>query len=79
MKVSQCLSHIVFLFIPQTATDSSSNSSQRREPVMHTLAPAHFCEPRRHHCILGHFYEQHQPSDHHFLSQVSHVSSRCDC
>ncbi|XP_072240120.1 sprouty-related, EVH1 domain-containing protein 2 [Leuresthes tenuis] len=54
-----------------TATDSSSNSSQRREPVMHTLAPAHFCEPRRHHCILGHFYEQ--PSDHRFLNQAVHT------
>uniref|UniRef100_A0A3Q2TBZ1 Sprouty-related, EVH1 domain-containing protein 2 n=1 Tax=Fundulus heteroclitus TaxID=8078 RepID=A0A3Q2TBZ1_FUNHE len=50
-----------------TATDSSSNSSQRREPSMHVLAPAHFCEPRRHHCILGHFYEHHRPSDHYFL------------
>uniref|UniRef100_A0A3P9NC31 Sprouty-related, EVH1 domain-containing protein 2 n=1 Tax=Poecilia reticulata TaxID=8081 RepID=A0A3P9NC31_POERE len=33
-------------FVPQTATDSSSNSSQRREPAMQG-APAHFCEPRR--------------------------------
>ncbi|XP_062295285.1 sprouty-related, EVH1 domain-containing protein 2-like [Scomber scombrus] len=53
-----------------TATDSSSNSSQKREPAMHTLAPLNFCEPRRHHCILGHFYEQHRPSDHYFLDQV---------
>lgn len=51
----------------QTATDSSSNSSQRREP----LATPHFCEARRHQCILGHFYEQHWPSEHHFLNQVS--------
>uniref|UniRef100_A0A3Q3J8U7 Sprouty-related, EVH1 domain-containing protein 2 n=2 Tax=Monopterus albus TaxID=43700 RepID=A0A3Q3J8U7_MONAL len=50
-----------------TATDSSSNSSQKRE---HTLAPPHFCEPRRHHCVLGHFYEQHRPSDHYFLDQA---------
>lgn len=54
----------------QTATDSSSNSSQKREPAMHTLAPPNFCEARRHHCILGHFYEQHRPSDHYFLDQV---------
>uniref|UniRef100_A0A3Q3H240 Sprouty-related, EVH1 domain-containing protein 2 n=1 Tax=Labrus bergylta TaxID=56723 RepID=A0A3Q3H240_9LABR len=30
-----------------TATDSSSNSSQKREPTMHSLAPPHFCEARR--------------------------------
>ena len=55
----------------QTATDSSSNSSQKREPAMHTLAPHNFCEARRHHCILGHFYEHHRPTDHYFLDQVS--------
>ncbi|KAM4750667.1 LOW QUALITY PROTEIN: sprouty-related, EVH1 domain-containing protein 2 [Anableps anableps] len=54
-----------------TATDSSSNSSQRREPAM--LAPAHFCEPRRHHCILGHLYEHHRPSDHYFLDPAVHI------
>ncbi|XP_071773177.1 sprouty-related, EVH1 domain-containing protein 2 [Centroberyx gerrardi] len=51
------------------ATDSSSNSSQKKEPPMQTLAPPGFCEPRRHHCILGHFYDQHRPSDHYFLDQ----------
>uniref|UniRef100_A0A665SVD1 Sprouty-related, EVH1 domain-containing protein 2 n=1 Tax=Echeneis naucrates TaxID=173247 RepID=A0A665SVD1_ECHNA len=59
-----------------TATDSSSNSSQRREPAMHTLAPPNFCESRRHHCILGHFYEEHQLSDHYFLDQAVHVFPR---
>lgn len=54
----------------QTATDSSSNSSQKREPV-HMLAPANFCEARRHHCILGHLYEHHRPPEHYFLDQVS--------
>ncbi|XP_077462233.1 sprouty-related, EVH1 domain-containing protein 2 [Stigmatopora argus] len=45
-----------------TATDSSSNSSQRREPVMLS-----FCEHRRpHHCILGHLYEQQRTADHYF-------------
>ncbi|XP_023190200.1 sprouty-related, EVH1 domain-containing protein 2-like [Xiphophorus maculatus] len=58
-----------------TATDSSSNSSQRREPAMHA-APAHFCEPRRHHCILGHFYEHHRPSDHYFLDPAVHIFPR---
>ncbi|KAG7214217.1 hypothetical protein INR49_023242 [Caranx melampygus] len=38
--------------------------------------PAHFCEPRRHHCILGHFYEQHRPSDHYFLDQAVHMFPR---
>lgn len=57
--------------VTQTATDSSSNSSQRREPLaVHPLAPPHFCEARRHQCILGHFYEQHWPSECHFLDQV---------
>ncbi|XP_037546065.1 sprouty-related, EVH1 domain-containing protein 2 [Nematolebias whitei] len=56
-----------------TATDSSSNSSQRREPTLHALAPAHFCEPQRHHCILGHFYEQHRPTDPYFLDPVVHM------
>ncbi|XP_054881622.1 LOW QUALITY PROTEIN: sprouty-related, EVH1 domain-containing protein 2 [Poeciliopsis prolifica] len=58
-----------------TATDSSSNSSQRREPAIH--APqAPFCEPRRHHCILGHFYEHHRPSDHYFLDPAVHIFPR---
>ncbi|XP_045072489.1 sprouty-related, EVH1 domain-containing protein 2-like [Coregonus clupeaformis] len=55
------------------ATDSSSNSShsQKKEPPqLQTLAPPSFCEPRLHHCILGHFYDQHRPSDHYFLDQV---------
>ncbi|XP_031168019.1 sprouty-related, EVH1 domain-containing protein 2 isoform X1 [Sander lucioperca] len=54
-----------------TATDSSSSSSQKREPATRTLAPHNFCEARRNHCILGHFYEQHRPSDHHFPDRVS--------
>ncbi|KAA8578045.1 hypothetical protein FQN60_007303, partial [Etheostoma spectabile] len=53
-----------------TATDSSSNSSQKREPATHTPAPHNFCEARRNHCILGHFYEQHRPSDHDFPDRV---------
>ncbi|XP_029137950.2 sprouty-related, EVH1 domain-containing protein 2 [Labrus bergylta] len=60
-----------------TATDSSSNSSQKREPTMHSLAPPHFCEARRHHCILGHFYEHHhRPSEHFFLDQAVHMFPR---
>ncbi|KAM6940251.1 sprouty-related, EVH1 domain-containing protein 2-like [Xenentodon cancila] len=54
-----------------TATDSSSNSSQRREPATQTLAPAHFCEQRRHHCILHH--EQNRPSDRYFLDPAVHI------
>uniref|UniRef100_A0AAQ4S3M0 Sprouty-related, EVH1 domain-containing protein 2 n=1 Tax=Gasterosteus aculeatus aculeatus TaxID=481459 RepID=A0AAQ4S3M0_GASAC len=55
-----------------TATDSSSNSSQKREPAPRALgAPHALCEARRHHCILGHFYEHHRPSERYFLDQVS--------
>ncbi|XP_016429867.1 sprouty-related, EVH1 domain-containing protein 2-like [Sinocyclocheilus rhinocerous] len=50
------------------ATDSSSNSSQKREPSMQTLAPIGFSEP--HHCILGHLYEQHRHSDRFYLEQT---------
>ncbi|KAM9313811.1 sprouty-related, EVH1 domain-containing protein 2 [Pholidichthys leucotaenia] len=59
-----------------TATDSSSNSSQKREPTMHVLAPTTFCEPQRHHCILGHLYEQQRPSDQYFMDQVVHMFPR---
>ncbi|XP_019905445.2 sprouty-related, EVH1 domain-containing protein 2 isoform X1 [Esox lucius] len=63
------------------ATDSSSNSSQKKEPIppplqLATLAPPSFCEPRRHHCILGHFYDQHRPSDHYFLDQSGPIFPR---
>uniref|UniRef100_A0A3Q4HSP4 Sprouty-related, EVH1 domain-containing protein 2 n=1 Tax=Neolamprologus brichardi TaxID=32507 RepID=A0A3Q4HSP4_NEOBR len=59
-----------------TATDSSSNSSQKREPAMHALTPPTFCERRRHHCILGHLYEQHRPTEHYFLDQAVHMFPR---
>ncbi|KAG7485167.1 sprouty-related, EVH1 domain-containing 2-like [Solea senegalensis] len=56
-----------------TTTDSSSSSSQKRETTMHALAPPTICEPRLHHCILGHLYEQPRPSDHYFLDQAVHM------
>uniref|UniRef100_A0A672HSZ2 Sprouty-related, EVH1 domain-containing protein 2 n=1 Tax=Salarias fasciatus TaxID=181472 RepID=A0A672HSZ2_SALFA len=59
-----------------TMTDSSSSSSQRRENATHSVAPPTFCDARRHHCVLGHFYEQHRPSDHSFLEQVVHMFPR---
>uniref|UniRef100_A0A3Q3X189 Sprouty-related, EVH1 domain-containing protein 2 n=1 Tax=Mola mola TaxID=94237 RepID=A0A3Q3X189_MOLML len=59
-----------------TATDSSSNSSQKREPAMRALAPPNFCEARRHHCILGHLYKQQRPSDNCFLDQAVHMFPR---
>uniref|UniRef100_A0A8D3DYI6 Sprouty-related, EVH1 domain-containing protein 2 n=1 Tax=Scophthalmus maximus TaxID=52904 RepID=A0A8D3DYI6_SCOMX len=59
-----------------TATDSSSNSSQKREVAPHVMAPPNVCEPRRHHCILGNFFEQHRPSDHYFLDQAVRVFPR---
>lgn len=40
---------------------------------MHALAPPSVCEARRHHCILGHFYEPRRPPEHYFLDQVSDV------
>lgn len=49
-------------------TDSSSNSSQKRETSMQTLAPISFSEP--HHCILGHLYDQHRHSDRYYLEQT---------
>lgn len=67
------LTRVWFGLVSQNATDSSSNSShsQKKEPLqLQTLAPPSFCEPRRHHCILGHFYDQHRHSDHYFLDQV---------
>uniref|UniRef100_A0A671SA71 Sprouty-related, EVH1 domain-containing protein 2 n=1 Tax=Sinocyclocheilus anshuiensis TaxID=1608454 RepID=A0A671SA71_9TELE len=54
------------------ATDSSSNSSQKREPSMQTLAPISFSEP--HHCILGHLYEQHRHSDRFYLEQAKSLN-----
>ncbi|XP_062389344.1 sprouty-related, EVH1 domain-containing protein 2 [Sardina pilchardus] len=65
------------------ATDSSSNSSQRREPCLQTLAPITLGESRRHNCILGHFYDQHRLSDHYFVDQPvtefpRHVSFQLD-
>ncbi|XP_031418012.1 sprouty-related, EVH1 domain-containing protein 2 [Clupea harengus] len=65
------------------ATDSSSSSSHRREPALHTLAPINLCESRRHNCIMGHFYDQHRLSDHYFVDQPvpvfpRHVSFQLD-
>lgn len=50
-------------------TDSSSNSSQRKEQPMQPLAASTFCEPHRHHFILGHLHEPYRSSDHYFLDQ----------
>ncbi|KAG7217752.1 hypothetical protein INR49_020939, partial [Caranx melampygus] len=55
-----------------TAHQTHPRNESRR--CMHW--PANFCEPRRHHCILGHFYEQHRPSDHYFLDQAVHMFPR---
>lgn len=52
------------------ATDSSSNSSGKREPSVQTLAPISLCEPRHHQCILGHLYNQHRHSEHYYLDQA---------
>ncbi|XP_061078998.1 sprouty-related, EVH1 domain-containing protein 2 [Conger conger] len=52
------------------ATDSSSNSSQRKERPPQPLPPPTLCDPCRHHCILGHFHDPYRPSHHYFLDQV---------
>lgn len=53
-------------------TDSSSNSSQRREPCVQPLATSTFYEPHRQHCLLGHphLHEPYRASEHCFLDQV---------
>ncbi|XP_035387785.1 sprouty-related, EVH1 domain-containing protein 2 isoform X2 [Electrophorus electricus] len=53
-----------------TATDSSSNSSQKKELAMQTLATSTLYEPHRHHCILEHLHEQYRTSERYFLDQV---------
>ncbi|XP_031434598.1 sprouty-related, EVH1 domain-containing protein 2 [Clupea harengus] len=50
-------------------TDSSSNSSQRKEHSMQPLATSTCYEPHRHHCILGHLHDPYRSSDHYFLDQ----------
>ncbi|MGH0143017.1 UNVERIFIED_CONTAM: hypothetical protein FKN15_024566 [Acipenser sinensis] len=57
--------------VPKTATDSSSNSSQKKELSMQTLASPTFCEPRRHRCILGHLHDHYSPHDHYLLDLIS--------
>uniref|UniRef100_A0A3B3RMS3 Sprouty-related, EVH1 domain-containing protein 2 n=2 Tax=Paramormyrops kingsleyae TaxID=1676925 RepID=A0A3B3RMS3_9TELE len=51
------------------ATDSSSNSSQRKESYTQPLTSSYSCEPGRHRCLLGHLHEQHRPSDQYFPDQ----------
>ncbi|RXM29010.1 Sprouty-related, EVH1 domain-containing protein 2 [Acipenser ruthenus] len=52
-----------------TATDSSSNYSQKKELPMQALTSSTFCEPRRHRCILGHLHDHYNPHDHYLLDQ----------
>lgn len=53
----------------QTATDSSSNSSQKREQPTRTISSPTACEPRRIY-TLGHLHDSY-PMDHYHLEQVS--------
>lgn len=57
----------------QNATDSSSNSSQKREQPMRTLASPASCEHRRI-CTRGHLHD-HYSSDHYHLEQVRFLLS----
>ncbi|XP_035256390.1 sprouty-related, EVH1 domain-containing protein 2 isoform X2 [Anguilla anguilla] len=51
------------------ATDSSSNSSQRKDRPVQPLPSPNLCDPRRHHCVLGHFHDPYRPPHHYFLDQ----------
>ncbi|KPP66604.1 sprouty-related, EVH1 domain-containing protein 2-like [Scleropages formosus] len=51
------------------ATDSSSNSSQKKESSVPPLGSSHFCEPGRHHCLLGHWADQHWSPEYCFPDQ----------
>lgn len=57
----------------QNATDSSSNSSQKREQPVRTLASPTSCEHRRI-CTRGHLHD-HYSSDHYHLEQVRFLPS----
>lgn len=68
---------LVFVFIlinswlppsKQTATDSSSNSSQKREQPTRTISSPTSCEHRRIY-TLGHLHDPY-PTDHYHLEQV---------
>lgn len=52
----------------QTATDSSSNSSQKREQPTRTISSPTSCEHRRIY-TLGHLHDSY-PTDHYHLEQV---------
>lgn len=69
---------LVFVFVlinsglppsKQTATDSSSNSSQKREQPTRTISSPTSCEHRRIY-TLGHLHDSY-PTDHCHLEQVS--------
>ncbi|XP_018606558.1 sprouty-related, EVH1 domain-containing protein 2 isoform X1 [Scleropages formosus] len=49
------------------ATDSSSNSSQKKEHFFQTLSSPSLCEPHVHHCV--HLHHQHRASENYFLDQ----------
>lgn len=53
----------------QTATDSSSNSSQKREQPTRTISSPTSCEHRKVY-TLGHLHDPY-PTDHYHLEQVS--------
>lgn len=55
-------------FLLQTATDSSSNSSQKKELATQLVATSTFYEPHPHRCIL-----QYRPPERYSLDQVRQV------
>lgn len=72
----QRLTFILRLFVLQNTTDSSSNSSHKLESSLPPLESSPL--PQRHHCLLAHRYDLHDPyrlSDHYFLDPVRETAS----
>lgn len=59
------------VFVLQTATDSSSNSSQKKEQTTQLVATSTFYEPHPHRCIL-----QYRPPERYSLDQVNKYQNR---
>ncbi len=71
MSVSRFRLNLYFLsFLVQTATDSSSNSSQKKELATQLVATSTFYEPDPHRCIL-----QYRPPERYSLDQVRQVEA----
>lgn len=70
MSVSRFRLSLYFFIFYQTATDSSSNSSQKKELATQLVATSTFYEPDPHRCIL-----QYRPPERYSLDQVRQVEA----